>query len=456
MKDDELEKEIRALAMRVRETRQQQAWPFPIRSRAEAERLRNQAKTVLLRHGFDDVSVWICEHPRSKAKIMTPAEARYGFGLRFSPVKPQSERFDQPTKPKEFESGKILSVPVTQDLENEIIRLAKRVQETQEQQAWRFPLPSRHEAEVLRETAKLIIRKYNLQSQQPISNVMVWVVEHPRSGARIMTPEEAKYGFGLRFSPFIKEKKTGQLSKHYNKNLSRKDNRESPAHISELCSTTHITSFEQLFDLWAEQACKAAPFKAEKPRYERIPPEVRQKVFRLWQEGFCYSGDTPASFQLKDAKRGGPYHWFTYSPMYQTIYANHEYFVQVAAYHDLIFEYNWPSEYIWFEFGEYANQVYLPIDIAIIEQKNNKIYIEVKETEYQIQNLIINVKQYGLKGVDLGSPDRGNDPLRKAKYIAAGRPPIFAFYSPHGFTTFGITYIDSHKFLMKPISFPKK
>ncbi len=452
MKDKELEKEIHTLAKRVRETRQQQAWPLPIRSRPEAERLRNQARAVLLSHGFDDVSVWICEHPRSRARIMTSGEATYGFGLRFSPVKSRGRSLHPPTKVKRVESG---PVPVTQDLEREIIRLAKQVQETQEQQAWRFPLPSRHEAEVLRDTAKLIIKKYNLQSQQPISNVMVWVVEHPRGGARILTPEEAKYGFGLRFSPKKIEGERGYPSTPEDTGLFRKEITEAKI-MADLSPNIPITSFEVLFHLWAEQACKAAPFQAEKPRYERIPPEVRQKVFYLWQKGFCYSGYSPASFLLQDAKRGGPYHWFTYSPMYQKIYTNHEYFVQVAAYYDLIFEYNWPLEYIWFEFSEYINQVSLPIDIAIIDQNKEKIYIEVKEREDQTKYLIINVREYGMKGVDLGSPDRGNDPLRKAKYIAAGRPSIFAFYSPHGFTTFGITYIDSHKFLMKPISFPKK
>ena len=57
---------------------------------------------------------------------------------------------------------------------------------------------------------------------------------------------------------------------------------------------------------------------------------------------------------------------------------------------------------------------------------NNRIvvYCEVKERASQIQELIKGIKAYQ-EVINFTMPEQGNDPLRKAKYIAKRRPDYF-------------------------------
>ncbi|MBI4390341.1 MAG: hypothetical protein HY575_00495 [candidate division NC10 bacterium] len=51
--------------------------------------------------------------------------------------------------------------------------------------------------------------------------------------------------------------------------------------------------------------------------------------------------------------------------------------------------------------------------------------IEVKEQPAQLDRLLAELGSHG-SGVDLKAPDRGNDPLRKAKYLVRHRPEFFS------------------------------
>ena len=64
------------------------------------------------------------------------------------------------------------------------------------------------------------------------------------------------------------------------------------------------------------------------------------------------------------------------------------------------------------------------MDIALYQDNRLLIYCEVKERVSQIQKLIKEIKVYQ-SGVDFAAPDRGNDPLHKAKCIVQRKPEYF-------------------------------
>lgn len=61
------------------------------------------------------------------------------------------------------------------------------------------------------------------------------------------------------------------------------------------------------------------------------------------------------------------------------------------------------------------------MDIGVYKGNELVLCCEVKETPLQASRLISAIKRYEA-GVDWTEPDRGNDPLRKAKYILKRKP----------------------------------
>ena len=217
-------------------------------------------------------------------------------------------------------------------------------------------------------------------------------------------------------------------------------------------------SFDTLFDRLAIEAQRFAKFLAEKPKQEgRIPHIVKRKVAKLWEKGICYPEDRKqACFRIADSKKGGPYQWFSYSASNQTIYPNLEYFVQIAAFHDLMFEYGYPAIWLAFEHNESVKPVSISIDIGIKFPDGRKAFLKVKERKEQWEALVSVMKSIGIKGVDLIASDRRNDPLRKAKYIIAGRPNFFAGYYPEGFDIYMVKYKQDIRFILESNVLPSQ
>ncbi len=217
-------------------------------------------------------------------------------------------------------------------------------------------------------------------------------------------------------------------------------------------------NFDGLFEKWANEALLAARFPAQKPQQgNRIPPIVKKKVAQLWDMGICFADDKPACFRIADSKKekGGPYTWFSYYDSDQTIGPNWEYFVQIAAFRDLMLEYGFLPEWMKFEYHEPMPNGELAVDIGVKIPNGPKIFLEVKETKTQWEILISQVKGIGMQGIDLTGPDRGNDPLRKAKYIVAGRPDYFVGYSPEGLDSYQVNYESGSRFTLNPTGIPK-
>jgi hypothetical protein len=68
--------------------------------------------------------------------------------------------------------------------------------------------------------------------------------------------------------------------------------------------------------------------------------------------------------------------------------------------------------------------------------------VEVKEQAQQLSVLLDQLREHA-PSVDLGAPDRGNDPLRKAKYLSTHRPPYFSLVAIGERRDFSVTYTEN-------------
>jgi hypothetical protein len=181
--------------------------------------------------------------------------------------------------------------------------------------------------------------------------------------------------------------------------------------------------FENLFEKWAKAALaeRGWPLSAM-PGHDRIPAVIKIKIAELWELGLVYPDRNGAYFRVADRKNGNGsrYKWFTYGK--NEIVPNWEYFVQLAGFRDLAIEYGYLPEWMKFEYHESSKSVNVAVDIGIKIPGGGAVFVEVKESEIQWKNLIVEVQAIGEKGVDLDEQDRHNDPLRKAKYIIGGHP----------------------------------
>ena len=113
----------------------------------------------------------------------------------------------------------------------------------------------------------------------------------------------------------------------------------------------------------------------------------------------------------------GPYAFFSRSSSSEPA-PNWEYFVQVAEYLRLHAAVKWRGLRVTFEDDL--------MDLAVYSDDGLQWCVEVKEqAARQLAPLVAGIRQHGQR-VDFEVPDRGNDPLRKAKYLVCRRPPYFS------------------------------
>jgi hypothetical protein len=262
------------------------------------------------------------------------------------------------------------------DIEQEILRIALEVQQTQIQGVLDIPISSRKYAESLRDLAKDLINEHNKTSHPPITNVLPWIWSQETSGSPALTENGKQPGFELRFS--VKSK--------------RKATQPPPPilRVQRVKVTTSEESFDILYERWEAEAHRKAPFKAEKViGKDLIPETVRRKVARLWARGICYSDEVElATFRLADSKGGGPYNFFTYYPSNKIISLNREYLVQLAAFHDLL-DLGYLPQWLVFEHNESTPLASVSIDIALKLPDGRKIFVEVKERKDQFNKYFI-------------------------------------------------------------------
>ncbi len=119
---------------------------------------------------------------------------------------------------------------------------------------------------------------------------------------------------------------------------------------------------------------------------------------------------------------------------YDAFTLNREYFTQFAAFVELIEKYGYAIENCQFE--------YHMMDICVFLNGKPFIYIETKVSDYETKKLIDEIKEVYSK--DLlkyqNLPDRGNDPLRKAKYIFSDRSEFLKIITPNNSFSYSIGY----------------
>lgn len=85
------------------------------------------------------------------------------------------------------------------------------------------------------------------------------------------------------------------------------------------------------------------------------------------------------------------------------------------------------------------------MDIGIYRENKLWVCCEIKEKSSQAQHLIREIKKHQ-DATELPGADRGNDPLRKAKYIANLKPQYFYLVSIGRRFEFRVEYPDNKQF----------
>ena len=181
-----------------------------------------------------------------------------------------------------------------------------------------------------------------------------------------------------------------------------------------------LQEFDTYFRDWARAACQEWGYPMPSDRYyakvyERLPEGLRALLGFGLNSGLIISkGRTFTLKGLPSTK--GPYNWFSHYKTLKEPAPNWEYFVHVAEFVRLHTIAAAKGLLVTFEDDT--------MDIALYQDARLIVYCEVKKRVSQIQELIKGIKVYQ-SAVDLPAPDRGNDPLRKAKCIVKRKPEYF-------------------------------
>lgn len=162
----------------------------------------------------------------------------------------------------------------------------------------------------------------------------------------------------------------------------------------------------------------------------RLPPGLREAIAEAIEND---------SIRLVDGHRfslsglpttKGPYAFFSRSAR-QVPAPNWEYFVQAAEYGRVARAVEPRGLRVDFEDDL--------MDVSVYEGDRVLWCIEVKEKAGDLQSLLQGMRRES-PHVDLSAPDRGNDPLRKSKYLVRHRPPYFSMVAIGSRLDFSVSY----------------
>jgi hypothetical protein len=88
------------------------------------------------------------------------------------------------------------------------------------------------------------------------------------------------------------------------------------------------------------------------------------------------------------------------------------------------------------------------MDLSVRAAGRLVLYVEHKTTRRTAESLVERMRQYGHAGFNLTDPDRGNDPLRKAKYLVReeSQPMYFGLSAVDYRHLFKVEYLDGNRF----------
>ena len=184
--------------------------------------------------------------------------------------------------------------------------------------------------------------------------------------------------------------------------------------------------FNQFFRQILKRTCKEWDYDIPQDEYfanvyGRLPLGLQVIITSGFTEGLIndvgMSKTGSAAFRpVGVPETKGPYSWFERNSSKKQPQPCWEYFVQLAEYIRLheVFQ----GKKVTLKFEDDL------MDIGLYKKKTLWICCEIKEKSTQAQNLIHKVKKYQAVR-ELPDSDRGNDPLRKAKYIVKLKPKYF-------------------------------
>lgn len=168
-----------------------------------------------------------------------------------------------------------------------------------------------------------------------------------------------------------------------------------------------------------------------------ISQGTRQGIGRGIREGLVQPAERGVGFTLgRAAPARGPYAWFSRNRAPETPSPNWEYFFQVAEFVRIRSALG-PAYEIGFEDGL--------MDVSVRREGVLLWYVEVKVSRAQTDRLLraLNLIR---EDVNLVAPDRGNDPLRKAKYLVRHRPPHMSLVGGEDRRHFDVSYREPASF----------
>jgi hypothetical protein len=201
-----------------------------------------------------------------------------------------------------------------------------------------------------------------------------------------------------------------------------------------------VSSFEALVLDWAAAACSEWGYPPVGPDWltevtQRLPQGLRAAVADAVERAVIVvvGGHRFTLAGLGTTK--GPYAFFSRSSR-QVPAPNWEYFVQAAEYGRVSAAVS-PRGYR----VDFEDDL---MDISISDADRLVWCIEVKEKARSLDGLLTGIRGYG-RSLDWQAPDRGNDPLRKAKYLARHRPDYFSLVAIGCRFDFSVSY-DGDRF----------
>jgi len=100
------------------------------------------------------------------------------------------------------------------------------------------------------------------------------------------------------------------------------------------------------------------------------------------------------------------------------------------------------------------------MDLTVRAGRRLLLYVEQKTTRAVAKKLLARMRQYGENGFEVDDPDRGDDALRKAKYLVrvGGHPIYFGLSAVDYSELFRVEYLDGNRFRLnadaRPFSAP--
>ena len=198
--------------------------------------------------------------------------------------------------------------------------------------------------------------------------------------------------------------------------------------------------FERLVVEWAAAACAEWGYPPAGPDWlstvtQRLPHGLRSAIADAAERGviIVVGGHRFTLAGLGPTK--GPYAFFSRSDR-QVPAPNWECFIQAAEYGRISAAVA-PRGYR----VDFEDDL---MDISVYDADRLLWCIEVKEKAGSLDGLLTGIRRYG-RSPDWESPDRGNDPLRKAKYLARHRPDYFSLVAIGCRFDFSVSY-DGDRF----------